>query len=288
MTLRRYKQALGVTGLILAVSCALTVLTFISARHEQTRVIALDVGQGDSTLIITQRHQYILIDGGPDSSVLNRLGRDLPFFAHSIDVVIATHPDSDHIAGLISVLGRYDVGVFIEPGIVHDSDTNRTLSDVVSKRGVPIRYADGPFDIILDQDTRLRVLYPLQSLVNTTTDDTNNASVVAQFSYGNVRALLTGDAPEAVEFLLIETYGSDLESQVLKLGHHGSNTSSSERFLETVSPALALISVGANNRYGHPAYRVLHRLDQLHIPFMRTDTMGDIRVTFGQDDFIAE
>jgi len=288
MTLKRYKQiTAGVFGLWLA-SLFVTLFGLISVFRTHTVVSVLDVGQGDSILITTRAHQHILIDGGPDASVLSALGRELPFFARSIDVVIATHPDADHISGLPAVLERYHVPLVIHPGIAHDSAVYKTFLETVSARAVSVHYADGPIDLVLDDETKLRILYPLTSFVGQDVEDNNDVSVVAQFDYAGLRVLLTGDASVAVENTLIAHYGGSLKSDVLKFGHHGSDTSSGEIFLDAVAPEFGIFSVGARNRYNHPSYRIVRRVEQFGIPFLRTDLHGTVRLVFDNEHIIVE
>lgn len=220
-------------------------------------VYFLDVGQGDAIFIESPYKGRMLIDGGKNRQVLSELGKVLPFGDKRIDVVLATHPDSDHIGGLPEVVSRYDVGVFMEPGVESenniDDELDRRLEEngvrqIIAKRGMVVNFGDG---------AKLAILFPNQDVSNW---ETNRASVIAQLVYGESEFLFTGDSPLQIEDTLIKLYGKTLDSDVLKAGHHGSRTSTSLSFAQAVSPEYAVISAGKDNSYGHPHKEVLENL----------------------------
>ncbi|MBI4122724.1 MAG: MBL fold metallo-hydrolase [Parcubacteria group bacterium] len=280
MTLKRFKYIIALTAGAAGVSVALSVVLLVAAnaRSSQTEVIFLDVGQGDGVLIKTRYGQNILIDGGRDNRILDRLGRNLSFFERSFDLVIATHPDSDHIAGLVPVLERYDVGLLLDPGVVHDSSVFEALRDVIAQKRTPVRYVASRQTYELGEGVVLDVLFPNKSFVGQTIADNNAASIVVKFSDGEIDYVFTGDAPTEVEDALVAAVGDGLDAEVLKIGHHGSHTSSSDLFLDAVMPEIAVIQVGKDNPYGHPAFRVLKRLESRRIPVLRNDYAGDIKL----------
>ncbi len=253
--------------------CTVVGYVYISHREHYLTVAFLDVGQGDSIYIEAPDGAQLLIDGGNGKAVLRGLGSVMPFFDRSIDVVIATHPDEDHIGGLPEVFKRYRVGTYIDPGLNDHSATYETILHQVSDARIPHLVATRGMRIPLDNDVFLDILFPDRPLEGV---DTNTASVVARLTYGTTSFLLTGDSPQAIEQYLVALDGPALRSNVLKLGHHGSRTSSSEVFLTTVRPSLAIISAGKDNRYGHPHKEVLDRLAKLHIPSRSTITEGSI------------
>lgn len=280
MSLKRLKHIIALVAGATVISIMLAIVMFFSirSRDKNTEVIFFDVGQGDSILIKTKYGQNILIDGGKDNRVLDRLGRNLSFFDRKIDIVIATHPDADHIGGLASVLERYDVGIILDSGVVHDSSIYGALWNIVKDKKIPMRYIESEQVYELGEQMELDILYPNISFAGKDIDDNNLASIVAKFFDGEIDYMLTGDAPSEVENELIKTYGARLESEILKAGHHGSDTSSSDEFLDTVKPEAAILSLGANNSYGHPKPRVINRLKQRNVQILRTDEMGDIRL----------
>lgn len=280
MTLKRLKSIIVFTSAAAGIAIALTLVMFVAQerRGSRTEVIFLDVGQGDSVLIKTRYGQNILIDGGRDMRVLDRLGRNLSFFDRSLDMVIATHPDSDHIAGLIPVLERYGANLVLDSGIVHDSSVFKALQEVVATKRILVRYADSRQVYEFGEGVVLDVLFPNKSFVGKNIEDNNAASIIVKFTDGEIDYLLTGDAPAEVENELASEFGAYLRSEVLKAGHHGSNTSSSDLFLDVVAPEIVVIQVGKDNAYGHPNFRVLRRLSDRRIPVLRNDEMGDIKL----------
>ena len=280
MILKHLKQITALTAGACAISLTLTIVLFFSlhARAQHTEVIFLDIGQGDSILIKTKYGQNILIDGGKDNKVLDRLGRNMSFFDRKLDIVIATHPDADHIGGLVSVLARYDVGLFLDPGVVHDSSVYGALWDAIRQKNIPIQYVSSQEQYQLGESVLLDVLYPNHSFVGQDIEDNNRASIVAKFSDGEIDYMLTGDAPIEVENELVAEYGNYLQAEVLKLGHHGSKTSSGDLFLDAVNPEAAIVSAGKDNQFGHPNFRVIKNLRDRRIEVLRTDETGDIRL----------
>lgn len=239
-------------------------------------VTFLDVGQGDAILIEAPNDVDVLIDGGRTKKILDLLSAELPFGDDTIDVVIATHPDADHVGGLPFVLDTYTVDKVFEPGVSSSTQTYQAFQSRVRDKKIERILARRGMRIVLDAEKNIviDVLYPDR---DTTGWETNEASIVARLSYGTSSFLLTGDSPVEKELYLVKHDGIALQSSVLKLGHHGSKTSSSESFLKTVAPLYAIISAGKNNSYGHPHPSVLSRLNQLHIPYLETSKMGSIR-----------
>lgn len=258
----------------LGLCCILLIPKKLDAMAE---VYMLNVGQGDSFLIQAKNGKQILVDAGKDASVLSELARVMPRGDRSIDVVIATHPDADHIGGLPLVFSRYKVGLFLTPDTITDTEQFRALFAELEKRKVPAYYARRGMHIALDNNPALKaglsVLFPDRS---TTFWETNSSSIVGRLQMGNTSMLLTGDSPASVEHFLSVGDPESVDVDVLKLGHHGSKTSTSLEFLTVTSPTLGLVSAGVANRYGHPAKEVTDRLKQLNIPFVSTQKRGTV------------
>jgi competence protein ComEC len=215
----------------------------------------LDVGQGDAIFIEAPNGNQMLIDGGEGSAVLRELGKALPSLDRAIDIVLATHPDKDHIGGLPEVFARYDVSYFLEPGVPNDTAAYRALLSEVEKEEAEHILARRGMVLWLDEEVALTILFPDRDLASA--KDTNIASVVARLVYGETEFLFTGDAPKSIEEYLVSIYGDAIQSDVLKVGHHGSRTSTSPMFLKAVTPAVSVISAGEQNRYGHPHKEVV-------------------------------
>lgn len=236
-------------------------------------VAFLDVGQGDAIYIETPDGIQLLIDGGPDSSVLRELSSQLPHFDRTIDIVLATHSDKDHIGGLVDVLNRYEVGSIITTNNKNDTSIAETFSESVQLEGADLYTAQAGQQYQLGASTTLFILSPLGDPANW---ESNSASIVALLQYGDTSFMLTGDAGVNTEEYLVSSYGEYLQSDVLKLGHHGSKTSSGDDFLDTVRPEVAVVSAGIDNSYGHPHPSVVTSLEERDIKILDTSKQGTI------------
>jgi len=238
-------------------------------------VAFLDIGQGDSIYIEAPNGNQVLIDGGPNKKVLRELGEVMPFYDRSIDVVVATHPDKDHVGGLVSVIENFSVDAVVEPGVGSDTKIYQSFENVIEEKGIERVLARRGMIIVLDSKggVYLHILFPNQDV---SLWDTNDASIVAKLVYKDNSFLLTGDSPKGIENYLTYINDSSLESDVLKLGHHGSKTSNSKAFLQAVSPTFAIISAGDDNRYGHPHKEVLDMLEKQNISPLATYDSGTI------------
>lgn len=253
-----------------------------AASGEEFVVTFLNVGQGDAILIETPDGLDVLIDGGPDSSVLSELAGTLGAFDRTIDMLIATHPDADHVGGLADVLARYEVNTILMTENKGESNAAETYLAHVKAEEANIIYARTGQKFRLGEKATLAVLFPLEDPSGM---ESNASSIVLKLSYGESDFLLTGDAPKETEAYLVETYGAALESEVLKAGHHGSRTSTSESFVEAVAPDHAVISAGADNSYGHPHEEVLATLEKYGV---ETASTANGRVTFVSDGIHVE
>jgi len=246
-------------------------------RKNDLNVYFLNVGQGDS-ILVSQGSNQLLIDGGKDGKLLlQKLGKYIPFWDRKIEIVVSTHPDQDHIGGLIDVFRAYNIGTVIKTNAKSDSQVFKKLEEeiaaenaqaVEAKKDVSIKFANGA---IAD------ILFPKNSIPEAIDDASNDNSVVIKLTYGENSFLLTGDLPDAQETNLIRDAlaKNSLNSQILKVSHHGSKYASSDEFLAAVKPLDAIISVGKNS-YGHPSQETLDRLIKKGIKIFRTDEIGDI------------
>ncbi len=242
------------------------------------KVVFLDVGQGDSILVQAPNGQTMLVDGGRTIEMADRviLPQLRAWGAQRVDVLVVTHPDADHISGLVGVLEKFPVALVALTGDQHATQIyERLLLDIRDKNVKALQVRTGTV-IPFDPAVKLEVLGPDDALVNQ--DNTNDGSIVIKLTHGQSSFLLTGDA-EFAENLSILRRGADVRSTVLKLGHHGSSTSTDENWLRAVQPQLGIISAGKDNPYGHPHAEVIRALNQLGIPTIRTDEHGTITVT---------
>ncbi len=238
--------------------------------EEDYAIHFIDVGQGDAIFVETPE-KVMLVDGGwSDGSVVSYLeGLDIEY----IDIVIGTHPHADHIQGLIDVFYEFEVGEVIDPGVTHTSQTYYNYMSVIDTYDIPFTVGRKGMEWELSEHAHMKLVHP----VNPTEHHLNNASIVAHVTLGEVTLLLTGDAEENAENQMLSE-PELLASDILKVGHHGSNTSSQMAFLEAVNPAISVIQCGADNPYGHPHGPVLERLDAIDTDVYRTDLHGNIVV----------
>jgi len=256
------------------------------AKPKILEVSFFDVGQGDAIFIVTPQDHQILIDGGPDFSVLEKLGQEMAFYDRSIDLMVLSHPEHDHIAGLIEVLKRYKVANILWTGVLRDTAEFQEWEGVIEKERetekakIYITKASQKITCagsLPAQRVIVEILFPFENLEGRIIKNSNNTSIVTKLVFNNNTFLFTGDAYISVEKKLLEN-DIILDSDVLKVGHHGSKTSSSEEFLKEVSPEIAIISAGKDNSYGHPHPEILARLNKYDINVLRTDLIGDIKI----------
>jgi competence protein ComEC len=237
------------------------------------QIYFLDVGQGDSELAILPSGPKILIDGGPNNKVVDELASVLRPTDRYIDLVMLSHPQTDHFTGLIDVLKRYQVGAFIFNGRSGTADSWSELTKVIQENKVPllilaagdkIHYLDSQFDFLLPDKNFIQ------------SQDLNETTLMPLLQNQNSQILFTGDIDSKIEDYLIKKY--DLDIDVLKVAHHGSKYSSGEKFLQSISPKIAVIEVGKNS-YGHPTETVLKNLASIGAQVFRTDKDGTIKLT---------
>ena len=264
------------TLLVLVLICDLFILYAYAHHGKRLLTVAfLNVGQGDAVYIEAPNGNQMLYDAGPpNGAVLRELNQVMPFYDRSIDVAVFSHPDMDHIGGFVDVFDRYKIDVMLEPGAsstngVYDEAERSAVSHhvdrIIAKRGMKL---------ILDDEVIAEILYPDSDMSRA---ETNSSSIVMRIRYGSSTFLLSGDLPIKEEDHLAELDADNLHVQVLKLGHHGSHTSSGEKWLRRVHPDIAIASAGLNNRYGHPHKDTLALLDKLGIPYLVTFKEGTIR-----------
>jgi len=268
--------------IVLGVLFVFNILAWIGVfqlNQSLLEVTFFDVGQGDSIFIETPQRHQILIDGGPASAILEKLGKEMSFWDRTIDLVVLTHPEHDHYGGLIEVLKRYKVANILWSGVLKDTAEYQEWQRLIAEEGAEIfiaqtglrisggRTSSGRYDLF--------ILHPFESLEGQKVSNINNTSVVAKLVFKENSFLFTGDIEKSVENKLL---GKGIDVDVLKAGHHGSKTSSAQEFVEEVSPQIAVISAGRDNSYGHPHQQVLEVLEKYATTILRTDLSGDIKI----------
>ncbi|MEK9131774.1 MAG: ComEC/Rec2 family competence protein [Patescibacteria group bacterium] len=262
-----------ILAILLAVTTVLWGVVLRESREGILTIAVLDVGQGDAIYIEAPNGRQMLIDGGPTRSMLSELSEVMPWYDRSVDVLLVTNPDKDHFGGFIDLLKSYTVDAVFESGTFPGTQVYTELEKTIADTGVKKIVARRGMTIWLDRDVTLSILYPDRDVSGLSSND---GSIVARLSYGNTSVMLTGDTTSGVEKWLTRLDGADLKSTVLKVGHHGSRTSTSPEFVGFVAPEFAVISDGARNRYGHPHKETLDTLTKFNVPVFRTDLQGTI------------
>lgn len=285
MTLKNKKLIWVVLGVLVCLNVVAWVVVWNLSQPRFLEVVFFDVGQGDAIFIETPERFQVLIDGGPDLTVLEKLGKEMPFYDRTIDLIILTHPEHDHYFGLFEVLKRYEIKNILWTGIIRDTAEYQEWMKLLEEEGAEIRIAEAGQKIIFQEDPLIfmEILHPFENLTGKETKYTNDTSIVAELVFGDVSFLFTGDISKKIEKELVYEY-IDLNSDVLKVAHHGSKTSSCLEFIEAVSPDIAVISVG-ENRWNHPHPEVLANLNQFGIQVLITRELGDIKIISDGKDF---
>ena len=248
---------------------------FFQVSNHNLRLHFIDVGQGDSSLIITPNGNTILIDAGDEAHAKKVLSYVREQGIEKLDLVIATHPDADHIGGMDKVIKNFDIGVFAMPDVSAKTNQYKQIQrELKAKKMRATRLYQGD-EVQIDDDIDFEILSPVKGKKY---DDTNEYSIVAKIVYKDTSFILMGDATMENEVDIINNV-PDIDIDVLKLGHHGSSTSSSDYFITKTSPNIAIISCGKNNKYGHPHQEVMRVLKKHGVTPYRTDEMGDIVIT---------
>lgn len=274
------KILLGITVTVISVG-----LLFSSAKPDGLlHVFILNVGQGDAIFARTPNGTTFLIDGGPEKKILTELKDVLPFWGGGIDYMVLTHPDRDHIEGLIPVLKRYPVRHVLFTGVYKKDYFSREFLRLIKEKNIPMILARQDGDIKLEDGVILDVLFPFTPLIRQV-EVANNLSLISKLIYGENEILLTGDGEEPEEKVLLE-HKVNLQSDILKSPHHGSKTSSSENFLEAIHPQIVAISVGLNNSYHHPHPSTLKRYKEHQLTILRTDLDGRIEFIFSPEKIL--
>lgn len=292
------KYFLSTLVLLLLVS-----LLFLNKQpDENLHIYFCDVGQGDAIYIRFPDSTDMLIDGGPGNKVLDCLSKNMPFYDREINVVMLTHPEADHLNGLIPVLERYRVLYFVSSPVGNSTIGYQKLQDIISKKKIEVKnlYTDQSIDF---GKVKFTSLWPeknwLVSRINCTNNSScstlasknssvlgiatdisnlNDFSEMGILSYGTFDVVFTGDGDQRIQDDILKIYNNQIDIEIMKVPHHGSKTAITSEFLNKFIPKLAIVSAGENNPYNHPNNELLEKFNKLNIPVKRTDTEGTIEV----------
>jgi len=274
MEKKKIKILIKLVGVFIILNIVLIVF-FTLIQEKKLKVVFLDVGQGDAFLVQTPSGKNILIDGGPDRSIVYKLSKYISSNKKKIDLMILSHPDIDHLTGLIEVLERCQVKTIIYNGVKDNHPYFYEWLRQVKDKNVPVLVVNGKQTIEIEDDVYLDFFWPDQECQGQDFDDDNFYSLVFNLRFKNIKVLFTGDITNKVEEELIASQAS-LDSDILKVSHHGSKSATSLGFLDIVTPDYAIISVGQDNPFGLPSYRTIFNLKTKGIKVLRTDRIGDI------------
>lgn len=262
-------------GIILCVSLLSVSLIVTSLSPRALKVSFLDVGQGDAIFITTPYGHQMLIDGGVSDKVLEKISREMGYFDRTIDVMVATHPDADHITGLIPVLQKYKVQHIITSPAEGQTGVSEVLMKSINEEGASVRVAKKGDQIIFGDGVVAHILYPTKNS-DLRKGETNDASVSLVITYGDESVLLTGDLPTTHEDELLLGGVLKRDVTIYKAGHHGSKYSSGEQLLSYIKPEYAIVSAGKDNKYGHPNPEAVARLTTYAKEILSTIDRGTI------------
>jgi len=274
MTPKRQKYGLLILVFILVVINIFLFRLDLQSSNRGLTFAMLDIGQGDSLFIESPTGTQILVDSGSPRKILSQLARVMSPFDRSIDAIIITNPDQDHIAGFLDVLKVYKVDKVFESGTLNDSKTYQNLEAEIKNKNIPNILAKKGMRLNIGGGARIDILFPDRDVFDWSPND---GSIVAKLTYGKTLVMLTGDATTKTEKIILDKNSpAQLASTILKVGHHGSRTSTSTEFVKAVSPVYAVISNGKDNKYGHPHQDTLDVLSLFGAKIFRTDLLGTI------------
>jgi competence protein ComEC len=271
-------KACVAAAVLLTGSCVLAWHEWQLQPDGRLHVHVFDVGQGDSFLLVSPSGKQIFVDGGPNLSVLEHLGTFMPFFDRTLELLVLTHPDADHLTAFPELFERYTVERILLTGVAHRSGRYDALLSFIAQKHPEVLIQEIPLVIDVGDGLTLETVWPQESVLGQESDHVNDTSIVFRARKGEWSMLLTGDIEEPTETALLAS-GTDLHADVLKAPHHGSRTSSSTRFLLAVDPSLILISVAEDSPFGHPHPEIIDRYKVLGIPVRSTAQEGTISLT---------
>src|SRR3989344_1329040 len=274
-----------VLGFLVFVSGVLWSIAIHENRNGILTIAFLNIGQGDSIFIESPTGTQVLVDGGPNNSLMKEISSVLPWYDRKIDMLVVTNPDRDHYEGFIPFLKKYRTDVVLEPGTTNKSEAYGLLEKVIIDKKIPKILARRGQIIDLGGGAYLKVFFPDRDISGL---NPNDGSIVMQLVYGETSVMLQGDSPTNIEHYLFGLDGKNLKSTILKVGHHGSRTSSGEEYVKAVDPEWAVISAGANNTYGHHHKEVLDTLNKLVIKTIDTCNNGEITFESNGKNFVLK
>jgi len=274
----------GVVLVILFLSVGIVFYFAFQTQNHPLRIAFLDVGQGDAIFIESPTGNQIIFDGGPGSTLVSEVSKQMSLFDRNIDMIVVTNPDKDHFEGFIPLLSRYTVAAVLEPGVSADENAvYAELQRVMAAQNILKIEARTGQKIMLGGGAYIEILFPDRDVEDVSHND---GSLVARLVYGETSVMLTGDTTKNIENYLVKKYPDSLDSDILKVAHHGSHTSTSDAFVKAVSPDIAVISAGKENSYGHPRQVTLDTLTNNKVQTLVTINEGTIVFESDGESFV--
>lgn len=283
------RQILTIFTLLFLFCAVVWSQAYISSPVKESDILKvsfLDIGQGDSIYIEAPNGKQMIIDGGPNQSILRALPEVMSYGDKTIDVIVVTNPDLDHYSGFLALLDSHKIGAVLEAGTSSDTSMYKELEDKIKNENIPHIIAKKGDRVVLDENRNIyfEILFPDRDVSKWSSND---GSLVGRLVYDDTSVLFTGDGTKLTEGIVVS--GSDLSgTDILKVGHHGSSTSTGVSLLEEARPKLAIISAGLNNRYDHPKKDVTDRLTNFNIPYLVTMYEGTINCQSDGLEFVCK
>lgn len=285
------KKTILIVSVLLVLLGSILVYQNITYNDKKLHVVICDVGQGDAIFIRTPNGSDILVDGGPDNSILSCLAGHMPFWDRKLELVILTHPHADHFTGLFSVLKSYNVKVFATENLENKTLGFVELMKMIKNQGIPTRFVFAGDRFRLKDGIILEIVGPTEKFLKETSpggfirESGEFASVEILVRYGEFSALLTGDSQASELNEILKQVQDETALSILQVPHHGSRFGLTAEILDILNPKIAVISVGTKNRYGHPAVEILKILSDKNIKILRTDHDGEVEVVSDGNKF---
>lgn len=270
------KEKIFFISIIILLSIYFSIHYLVYSKDKDLKVYFLDSGQADTILIRSPEKKNILIDVGSEKGV-REIEKVIPWWDKKIEMIIITHPHDDHISGIPLLLKKYEVDTVFFTGVFCDSPVYQEVIKKIEEKGINLIVPQKEQTIEIEKNCLLHFIYPIESLWNKGAENLNNSSIVNKLICKNKSFLFTGDIEEDAEKEILEN-GLNIKSDVLKVPHHGSISSTHQEFLDKINPRISIIMVGENNNHGHPSTRIINRLKKIGSEIFRTDLDGSILI----------
>ena len=273
------KSQIKIITFVLVIITSFLLIKFTASEIDDNfHLYFLDVGQGDALYARDKSGNDILIDGGPDLSVLTGIGNAMLYNDRVIDYLVLTHPHADHLFGLVEVVKRYEVKNIILTDAIATTQEYQEFLNIIKDKNIHTILANNGEIYKISDNFNFQIIYPDESFKDTNIKNLNNTSIVGKIIFGSVSIQATGDAEKDLQGKIANKYCDQLSSNIIKIAHHGSKNGINTNFFNCVNPEMAIISVGVDNKFGHPHQETLDFLNKNNVKTIRTDEQGTIEI----------